>query len=78
MRRVVGDASPMEAMPKKNPRSILQLKRYAGSRLYDPGSKTYVSAEDLERFRAEGHRISVRDVETGQHVTDACMGRRMH
>ncbi|TXM74194.1 hypothetical protein FV218_10325 [Methylobacterium sp. WL69] len=65
-------------MPKKRPQPILQLRRYAGSRLYDPGSKTYVSAEDLERFRAEGHRIFVRDVETGQDVTAACMDRRMH
>ncbi|GJE55118.1 polyhydroxyalkanoate synthesis regulator DNA-binding domain-containing protein [Methylobacterium thuringiense] len=65
-------------MPKKKPQPILQLKRYAGSRLYDPGRKTYVSAEDLEWFRAEGHRVFVRDVETGQDVTDACMDRRMH
>ncbi|MCJ2040865.1 polyhydroxyalkanoate synthesis regulator DNA-binding domain-containing protein [Methylobacterium sp. E-025] len=65
-------------MPKKRPQSILQLRRYAGSRLYDPERKTYVSAEDLDRFRAEGHRISVRDVETGQDVTDACMGRPIH
>lgn len=39
-------------------------------RLYDPETKTYVSADDVERFRMEGQRVSIRDVETGQDVTD--------
>lgn len=78
MCRTVSDASPLEAMPRKKPQPILQLRRYAGSRLYDPDSKTYISAEDLQRFRMEGHRISVRDVETGQDVTEACINYRIH
>lgn len=60
------------------PQPILQLRRYAGSRLNDPESKTYVSADDLERLRMEGRRIAVRDVATGQNVTDACMIGQTH
>lgn len=65
-------------MPRKRPLPVRELKRYGGSRLYDPESKTYVSVDDVERFRMDGQRVTIRDVETGQDVTDSCVVRRSH
>ncbi|ACL57293.1 polyhydroxyalkanoate synthesis regulator DNA-binding domain-containing protein [Methylobacterium nodulans] len=53
---------------KKSP-PIRHLRRYGGCRLYDPESKVYLSASDLEHLIRQGVRISVREVETGQDVT---------
>jgi len=55
----------------------LHLRRYAGSRLHDPESEAYVSADDFERLREERRRITVRDAGTSQDVTEACLDRRM-
>ncbi len=65
-------------MPKNRTQRLRLLKRYAGTRLYDPESRTYISADDVERFRIEGQRISIRDVETGQDVTDETLVRPKH
>lgn len=55
----------------RNPVNQLRyLRRYAGTRFYAPETKTYVSADDVERFLMEGQRVSIRDAETGQDVTD--------
>ena len=54
----------------KETSSILHLRRYAGCRIFDPGSRAYLSAEDLERLVRRGVRVSIREVETGQDVTD--------
>jgi polyhydroxyalkanoate synthesis regulator protein len=45
------------------------IKRYAGSRLYDPAKGRYVSVEELRRWRRQGVSFIVRDVETGADVT---------
>lgn len=57
-------------MSGKNSSSIRHLKRYAGRRLFDPESQVYLSAEDLEGLIRRGVRVSIREVETGQDVTD--------
>jgi polyhydroxyalkanoate synthesis regulator protein len=56
-------------MSSKGAREQRIIKRYAGSRLYEPNTKSYVSVDDLKRWRLEGYVISVRDTETGQFVT---------
>ncbi|POR40135.1 hypothetical protein CRT23_25525 [Methylobacterium sp. V23] len=38
---------------------VRQLRRYAGCRLYDPESRTYLSADDLERLTMDGLRVRV-------------------
>ncbi|KMO32042.1 hypothetical protein VQ02_24640 [Methylobacterium variabile] len=58
-------------MSGKKSSSILHLKRYVGCRLFDPKSQVYLSAEELERLIRQGIRVRVREVETGQDVTDA-------
>ncbi|GEP03797.1 MULTISPECIES: polyhydroxyalkanoate synthesis regulator DNA-binding domain-containing protein [Methylobacteriaceae] len=57
-------------MSGKKSSPIRHLKRYAGCRLFDPERRVYLSAEDLERLIRQGIRVSVREVETGQDVTD--------
>ncbi|WP_336491788.1 polyhydroxyalkanoate synthesis regulator DNA-binding domain-containing protein [Methylobacterium nigriterrae] len=64
-------------MQTKKSQPIRQLKRYAGCRLYDPENKAYVSAAELERLKVQGLRIAVRDVETGQDVTDELIPSRV-
>ena len=56
-------------MSQRKPSSIRHLKRYGQCRLYDPESRTYLSARDVEQLVRQGVRISVREVETGQDVT---------
>ena len=63
-------AYSVPTMCGKKPSSILHLRRYAGCRIFDPGSRAYLSAEDLERLVRRGVRVSIREVETGQDVTD--------
>ena len=55
------------------------IKRYGGCRLYDATSGRYVSPDDLERLMREGAKITVREAETGQEVTDELLPpRRIH
>ena len=63
--------SSVVTMSGKKSSQIRHLKRYAGCRLFDPESRVYLSAEDLERLIRQGIRVSVREVETGQDVTGA-------
>lgn len=57
-------------MSGKKSLKIRHLKRYAGCRLFDPESRVYLSAGDLECLIRQGVRVTVREVETGQDVTD--------
>lgn len=73
MRDAVGQidcAYSVPTMSGKTPSSILHLKRYAGCRIFDPESQAYLSAADLEQLVRRGVRVSIREVETGQDVTD--------
>ena len=56
-------------MATKKTREQRLIRRYAGSRLYDPSSRSYVSVKDLKRWHIEGYDVVVRDAETGQFVT---------
>jgi polyhydroxyalkanoate synthesis regulator protein len=56
-------------MARRKPASPRLIKRYARSRLYDPVTSRYVSLDDLRRWGMEGVKLTVRDVETGQDVT---------
>ncbi|GJE58337.1 polyhydroxyalkanoate synthesis regulator DNA-binding domain-containing protein [Methylobacterium trifolii] len=52
----------------RRPRRL--INRYAGSRLYDVESRTYVPVERRKELRGEGFEVVVREVETGRYVTE--------
>ena len=41
-------------MPNKKAQPLQALKRYAGSRIYDPMRQVYLSAEELETLKVRG------------------------
>ena len=45
------------------------IKRYAGRRLYNTATLTYVSRDDLADMALEGTRFVVRDADTGEDIT---------
>jgi hypothetical protein len=49
--------------------SLIIIKRYARSRLYDAAAARYVSVEQLRHWAASGTRFAVIDTETGADVT---------
>ncbi|MGT2481479.1 polyhydroxyalkanoate synthesis regulator DNA-binding domain-containing protein [Methylobacterium oryzae CBMB20] len=56
-------------MPRKRrPRRL--INRYAGSRLYDVETGTYVTLDRLKEMRGAGCEVVVREVETGRFVTE--------
>ncbi|KAB1075967.1 hypothetical protein F6X53_24180 [Methylobacterium soli] len=66
-------------MKTKRDQPIRLIKRYGGCRLYDATAKRYVSPDDIERLTLEGVKVTVREAETGQEVTEELLpGRRMH
>jgi polyhydroxyalkanoate synthesis regulator protein len=54
--------------------SIL-IKRYAGRRLYNTVSLTYVSLDDLANMILNDNRFVVRDAETGDDITSDILSR---
>ena len=44
------------------------IKRYAGSRLYDPAAAGYVTLEQLRRWQAQGVSFTVIDARTGADI----------
>jgi polyhydroxyalkanoate synthesis regulator protein len=44
------------------------IKRYAGSRLYDPAAARYVTLEQLRRCQAQGVSFTVIDARTGADI----------
>jgi polyhydroxyalkanoate synthesis regulator protein len=44
------------------------IKRYAGSRLYDPAAARYVTLEQLRRWQAQGVSFTVIDAGTGADI----------
>ena len=54
--------------------SIL-IKRYAGRRLYNTVSLTYVTFDDLSQMILDGKRFIVRDAETGNDITRDILNR---
>jgi polyhydroxyalkanoate synthesis repressor PhaR len=51
------------------------IKRYAGHRLYNTVSLTYVSLDDLAEMILGGNRFVVRDAETGDDITRGILNR---
>ena len=46
-------------MAPKRAREQRLIKRYAGSRFYEPSTKSYVSVDDLKRWHLEGYDLSL-------------------
>lgn len=51
----------------------LLIKRYAGRRLYNTATSTYLSLDDLTAMVLRGQRFIVRDAETGGDITRAIL-----
>jgi hypothetical protein len=49
------------------------IKRYGGSRLYDPAAGRYVTLADLQEWKARGLPLTVIDVETNQDITNVLL-----
>lgn len=49
------------------------IKRYAGRRLYNTATTTYVSLNDLQQMVLDGIRFDVRDAKTGEDITRAVL-----
>jgi polyhydroxyalkanoate synthesis repressor PhaR len=61
---------------KQTTRTDLTLiKRYAGRRLYNTVTLTYVTLDDLAEMILDGHRFVVRDAETGDDITHDILNR---
>lgn len=52
------------------------IKRYAGHRLYNTATLTYVSRDDLADMAREGTRFVVRDADTGDDITPVILNQR--
>jgi polyhydroxyalkanoate synthesis repressor PhaR len=49
------------------------IKRYAGRRLYNTATATYMSPDDLRQMVRQGIRFTVREAETGADITRAIL-----
>lgn len=54
-------------MPAKNEPII--IKKYANRRLYNTGTSTYVTLEDLAEMVKRGEEFTVQDAKTGEDIT---------
>ncbi len=54
-------------MPAKNDPVV--IKKYANRRLYNTGTSTYVTLEDLAQMVKGGEEFSVQDAKTGEDIT---------
>ena len=54
---------------------LILIKRYAGRRLYNTVSLTYVTFDDLSQMILDGKRFIVRDAETGNDITRDILNR---
>jgi polyhydroxyalkanoate synthesis regulator protein len=60
---------------ESTPTSSILIKRYAGRRLYNTTSSTYVSLDDLTNMVLRQQRFIVREAETGNDITCEILGR---
>jgi len=51
------------------------IKRYAGQRLYNTETSTYVSMDDLATMLVSGRRFIVQEGDTGEDVTSDILDR---
>src|SRR5436853_6800320 len=61
-----GPLAGMGAMAKDEP---VTIKKYANRRLYNTGTSTYVTLEDLAAMVKAGHDFVVYDAKTGEDIT---------
>ena len=54
-------------MPAKN--GAVVIKKYANRRLYNTGTSTYVTLEDLAEMVKKGEDFTVQDAKTGEDIT---------
>jgi polyhydroxyalkanoate synthesis repressor PhaR len=47
----------------------LIIKRYAGTRLYDPAAGAYVTLDDLAQWVEDDEDLIVTEAETGEDIT---------
>jgi polyhydroxyalkanoate synthesis repressor PhaR len=59
------------SMPAKNEPVI--IKKYANRRLYNTGTSTYVTLEDLAHMVQRGEEFVVRDAKTGEDITHSVL-----
>jgi len=52
-----------------NDKEPITIKKYANRRLYNTGSSTYVTLEDLGRMVKDGEDFVVTDAKTGENIT---------
>lgn len=52
-----------------SPEALILITRYANRRLYNTGTATYVTLDDLAGMVRRGEDFAVRDAATGDEVT---------
>jgi polyhydroxyalkanoate synthesis repressor PhaR len=57
-----------------NDKQPITIKKYANRRLYNTGTSTYVTLEDLARMVKEGTDFVVYDAKTGEDITRPVLG----
>ena len=58
-------------MPVKNESVV--IKKYANRRLYNTGTSTYVTLEDLAQMVKGGEEFTVQDAKTGEDITHSVL-----
>jgi polyhydroxyalkanoate synthesis regulator protein len=56
------------------PQSML-IKRYAGCRLYNTVTLAYATPGELRALARKGQRVTVRDAQSGDDITDEILDR---
>ena len=59
----------VERAPWRNPNEPITIKKYANRRLYNTGTSTYVTLEDLAVMVKSGEDFVVYDAKTGEDIT---------
>ena len=49
------------------------IKKYANRRLYNTGTSTYVTLEDLAKMVKKGEEFLVQDAKTGEDITHSVL-----
>lgn len=60
-------------MPAKDEHDPVVIKKYANRRLYNTGTSTYVTLEDLAQMVRRGEEFVVHDAKTGNDITHAIL-----
>ena len=58
-------------MPAKN--DPVAIKKYANRRLYNTGTSTYVTLEDLSEMVKRGEEFTVQDAKSGDDITHSVL-----